>query len=165
MIAHIESKNGQVNDISFTASIGRGRGWLYSEGFFSGSMWGSLVVMVTANSDRFEFRRGHLKEYVSREAIKTGQQIEPGSGGIIVEKPNLDTPGGGEALEVYLSTGATSATARSAFDLNLRCLTALHACTKLCEVMPSAWSYYTEFQKSNGWWAEEPNDCPPSTFH
>ena len=91
--------------------------------------------MVTVNSDRFEFRRGHLKEYVSREAIKS-QQIEPGSGGIIVEKPNLDTPGGGKALEVYLSTGATSATARSALDLNLRCLMALHACTKLCEVIP-----------------------------
>jgi hypothetical protein len=152
-------KNAELADLQFTITLGRGRGWLMNEGLFSGNMWGWLVVSVTADSGRFEQQLKLEKEYDSQHAIATGDQINAGSAGIIVIKPNLDIPGGGQALDVYLSPSAPPETKKLAFDLNLRCATSMSPCSELCQLAPSAWRSYAQFTKSNGWSVDEPTEC------
>jgi len=157
--AHIETKNSELTDVEFTASVSRGRGWLYNEGLFSGDMWASLMVLVTSNGGRFEQQLKLEKETDREYAIRTGNQIEAGRGGIILIKPNLDTPGGGEALEVYLSPDAPTESRKIAFDVSLRCATTMSPCVELCQLAPSAWRSYSQFVRSNGWSVVEPTDC------
>ena len=157
--AHVGTKGSEVTGMEFAAFVGRGQGWLYHEGLFSGSMWSWLAVSVTADSGRFEQQLRLEKEYDRQYAIRTGDQIKAGSDGIIVIKPNLNTPGGGQALEVYLSPSAPPESRKLAFDLNLRCATAMSPCSELCQLAPSAWRSYVHFTKSNGWWVGEPTDC------
>lgn len=157
--AQIRMNGDKLTGTEFGAFVGRGQGWLYHEGPFSGSMWAWLAVSVMVDSGRFEQSLGFEKETVRKEAIRTGRQIEAGSGGIIVVKPNLDTPGGGEALEVYLSPSAPPGSRKDAFDLNLRCASTMQPCTELCQLATSAWHSYTQFMKSNGWAVAEPMDC------
>jgi hypothetical protein len=161
--AHIETTNGQITDIGLRTVVGRGRGWLYNEGLFSGNMWAWLMVGVRANAQVFEQDVSLQKEYARAQAVNTGHQITAGDNGIIVRKPNLDTPGGGEVLSTNLSLGAPSDSKRTAFDINLRCTTAMSPCTELCQLTPSAWHIYSQFQKSNGWYVEEPAVCTPGT--
>jgi len=163
--ARVETRNGELTDIQFMALVGRGRGWLYNEGLFSGNMWAWLMVSIRANSERFEPGVRLDKEYARENAIRTGNQIEAGSNGILVRKPALDTPGSGETLVVNLSRGAPPESRSVAFDLNLRCATAMSPCTELCQLAPSAWKSYSQFQKSNGWWVDEPADCAAATRH
>jgi hypothetical protein len=152
--AVINQRNSEPTDLEITALIGRGRGGLYHEGLFSGNMWAWRMVSVSINSERFEYRLKGEKENDPEYAI------EAGSDGIIVVKPNFDIPGGGEALNVYLSPAAPSASKRVAFDLNLRCATAMSACTDLCQLAPSAWHINAHhIMKSNGWSIVEPKDC------
>jgi hypothetical protein len=155
--AHIATKNGVLKDMNVMIAIGRGRGWLYNEGLLSGNMWALLMASVHSNSESFESRRQAVQEYQRQSGVKTGHQIEPGSNGVMVMKPNLTTPGGGEALEVYLSPTATTESRAIAFDIELRCATAMSPCTELCQLAPKAWHTYSEYQESNGWWAEDPN--------
>ena len=157
--AHVGTKGSELTGMGFAAFVGRGQGWLYHEGLFSWSMWAWLAVSVTADSGRFEQQLRLEKEYERRNAIRPDDQIEAGSGGTIVIKPNLTTPGGGEALEVYLSQSAPPESRKLAFDLNLRCATAMSPCSELCQLAPSAWRSYVRFTKSNGWWVGEPTDC------
>jgi hypothetical protein len=157
--ARIETKNSELTDVEFMAGVGRGRGWLYNEGLFSGNMWATLMTSVTVNAGRFEQRLRLEREGTRENTIRTGHHIEAGSGGIILIKPSFDTPGGGEALEVYLSPDALPESRRVAFDLNLRCATTVSPCTELCEIAPSAWRLYSEFLRSNGWSGGEPTGC------
>jgi len=157
--AHIETKNSQLTDVEFMAGVGRGQGWLYNQGLFSGNMWATLMTSVTINAGRFEQRLRLQRESSREDTAGTGHQIEAGSGGVILIKPSFDTPGGGEALEVYLSPDAPTESRRVAFDLNLRCATTMLPCTELCELAPSAWRAYSQFLKSNGWSVGEPTDC------
>jgi hypothetical protein len=157
--ARVRTKGSELTGMEFAPFVGRGQGWLYHEGLFSGSMWAWLAVSVTADSGPFEQQLRLEKEYDRQNAIRTGHQIEAGSDGIIVIKPNLDTPGGGQALEVYLSPSAPPESRKLAFDLDLRCATAMSPCSELCQLAPSAWRSYVQFTKSNGWWVGEPPDC------
>jgi hypothetical protein len=149
----------EPTNVEIIAGVGRGRGWLINEGPLSGNMWASLMVSVTINSKRLEQVLKSGRETIGEEAIRTGRQLEEGSDGIIVKKPSFDTPGGGEALEVYLSPDAPPPSRRAAFDLNLRCATAMSPCTELCQLSPSAWRSYFQFIKSEGMSVGEPTDC------
>jgi hypothetical protein len=155
----IWKRNTEPTDLQFSITVGRGRGWLMNQGLFSGSMWAWLAVSVTADSGRFQQQLRLEKEYDSQRAIATGNQIEAGSDGVIVIKPSFDIPGGGQALEVYLSPSAPPDSRKLAFDFNLRCATAMSACSELCQLAPSAWRSYVQFTKSNGWSVGDPRDC------
>jgi hypothetical protein len=157
--ARIETKDSELTDVEFMAGVSRGRGWLYNEGLFSGNMWATLMISVTVNAGRFEQRLRLEREGSRENALSSGQQIETGSGDIILIKPSFDTPGGGEALEAYLSPDALPESRRVAFDLNLRCATTMLPCTELCQLAPSAWRSYSQFLKSNGWSVGEPTAC------
>ena len=157
--AVIRKKNTEPANLQFTIMVGRGRGWLMNEGLFSGNMWGWLVVSVTADPGRFEQRLKLEKEYDSQHSLATGDRTKVWSDGVIVIKPNVDTPGGGQALDVYLSPSAPPESRKLAFDLNLRCATAMSPCSELCQLAPSAWRSYVQFTKSNGWSVGEPTDC------
>jgi hypothetical protein len=161
--AHIETRSGELSGVYFRAVIGRGRGWLYDKGLFSGSMWAWLMVSVRTDAEQFEQDVKLEKEYVSVQALKTGHQITAGNNGLIVGKPHWDTPGSGQVLTVNLSPGTSPASRSVAFDLNLRCATALSLCTELCQLTPAAWRSYSEYQKSNGWWVEEATECTPAS--
>ncbi len=163
--AHIETRNGEISTIYLRAFVGRGRGWLYNGGLFSGNMWAWLMVSVRSNAEEFAQDLKTGEEYASAQALTTGHQIAAGDNGLIVGKPNLDTPGSGEALIVNLSPSAPAESRSIAFDLNLRCATAMSPCTELCQLTPSAWRSYSKFQKSNGWSVEERTECTQAIHH
>jgi hypothetical protein len=156
--AAIGTKNSEVTYLEFSALIGRGRGWLYSESPFAGNMWGWLAVSAAINSDRFEQYAKLENEYAQENAIPPGHQIEADRSGVIVKKPSLEIEGGGEALSVYLLPSA-SIQNRAASNINLRCATGMLPCTELCQVAPVAWNIYSQYQKSNGWAVDEPSNC------
>jgi hypothetical protein len=156
--AQLRTSNGNFTDIYVLAAVGRGRGWLYNEGLFAGNMWAWLIVDISSNPQKFDQRIEREREYL--EAQSVGRNSDPGNNGIFVGKPNLDSPGGGEGLTVDLSPSAPPESRVVGFDLNLRCATAIAPCTHLCQFAPSAWHVYAQYMKSNGWWAEEPAECP-----
>ena len=156
--AHIAIHNGQLSEMSFMVLVGRGRGWLYNEGLLSGNMWAWLVASIRSGTQSFERRRQAEQEYARRYAVKSGNRIEAGNNGIIVKKPNLTISGGGESLEILLSPNAPAESRAIAFDVNLRCTTAMWPCTELCQLTPRAWQAYSQYQKSNGWYIQE-LDC------
>jgi hypothetical protein len=151
LIVRVQTMHTEITDIEFAAGVGRGRGWLYSEGLLSGDMWSTWAVFVIINADRF-------KQQASLEQ-ESGYQVENASRGIIVRKPSLDTPGGGEALNVYLSPSALPDSRRVAFDVGLHCATAIVPCTEYCQLAPSPSRMYLEFLKSKGWSMGDPMDC------
>jgi len=161
LIAHINTKNRELTDTSFRVLVGRGRGWLYNEGMLSGSMWAWLMVSVRSNAEAFEQNVKFEKKRAGIQEIETSNQLLAGSNGIIVGKPTLDTPGSGEMLTANLSPDAPPESKRMAFDVNLRCTTSMSPCTELCQLFPSAWQSYSQFQKSKGWYVEEPTVCSP----
>jgi hypothetical protein len=160
---HLEVKNGQLSDFESRTVVARGRGWLFNEGLFSGNMWAWLMTSIRSNSEAFEQHVRREGEYDQQQAVNTGHQIVRGSDGLIVGKPNVDTPGSGEGLTVELSPTAPAESRRIAFDVNLRCTTSMSPCTELCQLAPSAWQSYSAVQKSNGWWVDEPIECGPAT--
>jgi len=100
---------------------------------------------------RYAQRLADEQQSARAQAVNTGHQIEPGRDGLIVTTPSLDIPGGGQALNVYLSPDAPREGRRIAFDLNLRCATSLMACTELRQLAPSAWRAQVDYIESNGW--------------
>jgi hypothetical protein len=157
-VARIGTRDDEITDVQFFIIVGRGRGWLYDEGLLAGNMWAWLDASIVSNSARFDQYLNLEKEYDEQRGIDAGKQSALGTNGVIVMKPVLDIPGGGEALDVYLSPTATPE-GSAAFNLNLRCATAISACTELCQLAPAAWQSYSRFQKSNGWAVEQPAAC------
>jgi hypothetical protein len=143
VFARIETKDAQLTDVEFTTAVGRGKGWLFNQGPLSGNMWATLMISVTNNAARFEQRLG------LEANDRTRNQAEAGNKGIVLIKPSFDTPGGGEALEVYLAPGASSESRRIAFDVNLLCTTAAVSCINLCQLAPSAWRSYLQANEPN----------------
>jgi hypothetical protein len=158
LTAQIRTRNGSLTDFYVQAAVGRGRGWLYNEGLLAGNMWAWLIVDISSSPDQFSQRVKREREYL--EAQSVGRKIDPGDNGILVGKPNVDTPGSGEALGVDLSPSAPLESRIAGLDINLRCATALTACTHLCQFAPSAWRVYAQYMKSNGWSTGEPSECP-----
>ena len=156
--AHIQTSNGGVTDLYVQTWIGRGRGWLYNEGLFAGNLWAWLIVNVSSSRDGFDERAKREQEYL--DAQSGGQKTAQGDSGILVRKPNVDAGGSGEALAVDLSPSAPPQSRNAGFDVNLGCATAMKPCTHLCQLAPSAWRQYAQYMKSNGWWVEEPSECP-----
>jgi hypothetical protein len=156
--AQIQVSNGEVTRIEADALVARGRGWLYNEGLLSGNDWGWWSTYVLVSSERFESVLRVEKEVAGANRIgKRG--VEPGTDGIIVRKPSLNIQGGGEALSMTLSPAAKPNAKEVGFDMNLRCATNMASCTELCQLAPSAWQVYSRFQRSNGWWADQPVNC------
>ena len=149
-----KTQDGRVSDATYSVMVGRGRGWLYNQGPLSGSMWSWLAGWVRGSADSFDSLLKIEKERLHREG-------SAGSTGIIVQKTNLTIEGGGEALSATFAPDAPLQSRRIAFDVNLRCATSMVACTELCQLFPSAWQSYAQFQKSQGWYVEEPGVCPP----
>jgi hypothetical protein len=147
MSAEIQTKNGEVTNLVVRAVVGRGRGWLYNQGLFAGNMWASLMVDVLSSQDQFDWAVRQEKEYANARALGTGNRIEVGTNGILVGKPNVDTPGSGEGLIVDLSPTAPPEVRKIAFDIQLHCATAISPCTNLCQLAPSAWHSYAQYQK------------------
>jgi len=156
--AQIRTSNGNLTDIYVQAWVGRGRGWLYHEGLFAGNMWAWLIVTISSNPHQFDQRIKQEREYLEAQSVR--RNFDLGNNGIFVGKPNVDTPGTGEALTVDLSPSAPAESRIAGFDLNLRCATAITPCTHLCQFAPSAWHVHAQYMKSNGWWVEEPMECP-----
>jgi hypothetical protein len=122
-------------------------------------MWGWLAASVAVSSERFEHIRKLEKEFVRENQSSTGQDIDVGTDGIIVKKPVLTIGGGGEALDVYLSPAATPESRIAGFNINLHCATRFRPCTELCQVVPSAWRLFAQFQKANGWAVDQSPNC------
>jgi hypothetical protein len=158
LTAQISTINGSLTGLYVQAGVGRGRGWLYNEGLFAGNMWAWLLVDISSDSHQFDQRVKQGREYLEAQSVR--RNFDPGNSGILVGKPNVDTPGSGEALTVDLSPSAPPESRIAGFDLNLRCATAITPCTHLCQFAPSAWHAYAQYMKSNGWWTEEPSECP-----
>jgi hypothetical protein len=160
--ALIIKRGSQTTEVGFSVIVGQGRGPLFYEGPFSGNMWAWRMASVTINSERFGQLLGLEKESDRESAIRNERHLRAGSDGIILKKPSFDIVGGGEALEVYLAPDAPPASRRIAFDLNLRCATAMSPCSELCQLAPSAWRSYVQFIKSDGLSVGEPADCSTS---
>jgi len=158
--AAIEVRDNQVTHTGFDVLIARGRGWLYNEGPLVGNDWGWWAISLTTDSDRFAHLITSEKQSARADGVATGHQIQAGTNGIIIRKPSLDIPGGGEALNINLSPSATPDSRAIGFDINLQCATSMSSCTELCQLAPSAWQSYSQYQKSNGWYVEEPQNCP-----
>ena len=157
VLARVETNKDAVTDIEFVAFVGRGRGYLYNKGLFRGSEWGWLAVAVTVNSERFEHLVTLEKE---REGSATRRRgIETGAHGILIQKPALEIGGGGEGLRVLLADDASPQSRRIGFDVSLRCATAVLPCTELCQLAPSVWQSYSQYVRSNGYYADQPADC------
>jgi len=149
----VKTQNGRISNATYSVMLAKGRGWLYHEGPVSGSMWSWLGVWVRGSAESFD-------SLVKIEKERLHSEGWAGSTGIIIRKPNLTTPGGGEALSATFAPDAPPESRRIAFDINLRCATSMVACTELCQLFPSAWRSYAQFQKSHGWYVEEPAVCP-----
>jgi len=156
--AQIRTSNGNLTDLYVLAGVGRGRGWLYNEGLFAGNMWAWMIVNISCDPRQFDERIKQEREYLESQSVR--RNVDPGNNGIFVGKPNVDGPGSGDALWVNLSPGAPPESRIAGFDVNLRCATTITPCTHLCQFAPSAWHVYAQYMKSNGWWAEEPAECP-----
>ena len=165
LTARIEVKNGQMIGLQLKFFVGRGRGWLYNEGLLAGNMWAVLMVSVESNGEQFAQDVKSGNEYFRASGGSARRQIDVGDRGIIVGKPNVNTPGSGEGLTVRLSPTAPLESRRTAFDIGLRCATAMSPCTHLCKLAPSAWAFYSQFMKANGLWVEEATECTSDTRH
>jgi len=152
-------RNNEVTYTQFEALIGRGRGWLYNDGPLVGNHWGWWGIFLTVDSEHFVHLVASEKESARANAVATGHQTKAGSDGIIIEKPSFDIDGGGQALTINLSSTATPKSRAVGFGLNLRCATAMLSCTELCQLAPSAWQSYSQYQKSNGWYVEDLQNC------
>jgi len=163
--AVIAMRKDEITYIEFTTLIARGRGWLYNRGPLLGNYWGWWSDSIAVSPDQFATFVTTQKEIARANAVATGHQISSGSEGIIVRKPSFDVEGGGEALDVTLAASATPRSRAIGFDVNLRCATAMSPCTELCQIAPSAWQSYSQYEKSNGWYVEELQNCPVDVRH
>jgi hypothetical protein len=153
---YILKRTSGLTDMWVLAFVGRGRGWLENEGFFSGSSWASWEVSIRTSAVEFDHAFGREKEEVLSYGRRTADQIEATSNGIVVDTPPQKR---GEVLLVYLSPKASSNIRSAAFDLNLRCATTISPCTQLCQIAPSAWHSYVQFYESNGLTVGQTTDC------
>jgi hypothetical protein len=153
----VKTQKGGITNAEYFVMVGRGRGWLYHEGLLSGSMWAWLAASARSSAVGFN-------ELVKIEKERLSSEAWAGSAGIIIQKPNMTVEGGGEALFATFSPDAPLESRRIAFDINLRCTTAMSPCTEICQLFPSAWESHARFQKSRGFYVEEPGVCPPLTL-
>jgi hypothetical protein len=65
-----------------------------------------------------------------------------------VDYTHVSTTGNGEGLEATVTPAATKEQFRRAYDIKFNCLTKTKACSRLSDLMPSAWSDFVESQGS-----------------
>jgi hypothetical protein len=132
--AVIRKANNEPTDVYLTVAVGWNRGF---------DMWSWKVVNVTMlSASGFEDRSTDQERYSGTESERQTRLAQDRSYGVLLTRPNLDTPGGGEALSVYLSSVAPSSSRRAAFDINLRCATSRVPCAEIFQLVPSLRPFY-----------------------
>jgi hypothetical protein len=109
-------------------------------------MWSWKVVDVTVlNAPQFEERIQN--EYAATEPERQARLARDRSDGVYVIRPSLDTPGGGEAVSISLSSKAPAETRRAVFDVDLRCVTSRNPCFKMSQFVPRLQPFFERTPK------------------
>jgi hypothetical protein len=138
--AVIRKTNNEPTDVYLTAAVGWNRGF---------DMWSWRVVNVTTlSASGFEDRSTDQERYSVTESERQIRLAQDRSYGVLLVRPSLDTPGGGEALSVYLSSAAPAASRRAAFNINLRCATSRVPCAEMFQLVPSLRPFYERTLKN-----------------
>ena len=98
--------------------------------------------MTTLSAKEFEDLSADKEQYAVTESERQTRLTQDRSYGVVLRRPNLDMPGGGEALSVYLSSAAPSANRKAVFDINLRCATSIKPCADMFQLAPSLRPFY-----------------------
>jgi hypothetical protein len=129
-----------TSDVQVVAAVGWNRGF---------DMWSWRVIEVTTlDAKNFEDLSEDKERYAVTESQRQTRLTQDRSCGVVIRRPNLDTPGGGEALSVYLSSSASPASRKAVFDINLRCATSFRPCADMLQLAPSLRPFYERTLKS-----------------
>jgi hypothetical protein len=127
-------------DVQVVFAVGWNRGF---------DMWSWRVIDVTTlNAKKFEDLSADKEEYAVPESARQTKLAQDRSYGVLIRRPNLDTPGGGEALSLYLSSAAPPAGRKAVFDIHLRCATSIKPCAETSQLVPSLRPFYDGALKS-----------------
>jgi hypothetical protein len=138
--AVIGKADSEPTDVHVMVAVGWNRGF---------DMWSWRVVDVTTlSAGRFDDRSTDEEKYSVTESERQTRLTQDRSYGVLIRRPNLDALGGGEALSVYLSSAAPSASRRAAFDINLRCATSRTPCDGMFQLVPSLRPFYERTLKN-----------------
>jgi hypothetical protein len=105
------------------------------EGRLSG-MYSSLAI-----------RREDGFRLIALAGVDTKMPVRAQTVSYFVNYTHVSTTGNGEGLEATVTPAATKEQFRRAYDIKFNCLTKTKACSRLSDLMPSAWS---DFVKSQG---------------
>jgi hypothetical protein len=132
--AVVKKASADPADVQISVFVGWNRGF---------DMWSWRAVNVTTlTAEIFETRSREHEQYAVSETERDTKLMRDRSYGLFIGRPSLDTPGGGEALSVYLSSAAPAETRRAAFDINLGCATSRTPCTEMFQLVPSLRPFY-----------------------
>lgn len=138
--AVIKKADSEPTDVQVMVGVGWNRGF---------DMWSWRVVdVITLRAKKFEDRSTDEEKYDVTESERQTRLAQDRSYGVLIDRPNLDTPGGGEALSVYLSSAAPASSRRAAFEINLRCATSIKPCAEMFQLVPSLRPFYERTVKS-----------------
>lgn len=139
--AVIEKADKEPTDVRLAVAVGWNSGGC--------RMWSWRVVDVTTlSAGKFEDRAADEEQYSVTEPERQSRLAQDRSYGVLMRRPHLDTPGGGEALSVYLSSAAPSASRKAVFDINLRCATSRVPCAEMFQFVPSLRPFYERTLKN-----------------
>jgi hypothetical protein len=138
--ASIKKADREPTDVQILVGVGWNRGF---------DMWSWRIVdVITLSAGKFEDRSTDEEKYRATESERQTRLAQDRGYGVLIDRPNLDTPGGGEALSVYLSSAAPSASRRAVFDINLRCATSRMPCAEMFQLVPSLRPFYERTLKN-----------------
>jgi hypothetical protein len=136
----IEKADKEPTNVRVTVAVGWNRGF---------NMWSWRVAeVITLSAGKFADRSTDEEKYSLTESERQTKLAQDRGYGVLIDHPNLDTPGGGEALTVYLSSAAPSASRRAVFDINLRCATSRTPCAEMFQLVPSLRPFYERTLKN-----------------
>jgi len=116
--------------------------------------WRAMGVGVHAKGGRIvriginlETRRkdGFLLEGTTVFVPSLPEVFEPLRPGYHPGRFHITTPGGGAGVSAMITPRASCEDRGRAFDLNLQCISSIHGCTELREIMPSVWTDHEDF--------------------
>lgn len=136
----IKKETEDPTDVRIATAVGWNRGF---------DMWSWRVVDVTTlGAKKFEDLSADAERYALTESERKARLAQDQSYGVLMRRPSLDTPGGGEALSVYLSSAAPTTSRKAVFDINLRCATSIRPCAELFQLVPSLRPFYDRTVKN-----------------
>ncbi len=126
--------------LQVVVAVGWNRGW---------GMWSWRVVgMDVMTRAAFDHLVLDEERYPMSEAERQTRLAQDRDYGMIIVRPSLDTPGGGEALTVYFSSDASATSKRAAFDRDLDCATSIKPCSEIFQLAPSLRQFYARTFKN-----------------